>query len=140
MHCKVVEFGERCYDYVPKTLRAKLDRRWRLDVYRGMSASSNEQYFGAWNGDVVKSRSVAVSRRSRNGARHMSRSSVVIRLAEKPMVQLTMRMSRTPIARTKSLMTTRNVRQRSTRATRPKIQWRRRKTTLTSAYVSVKPI
>ena len=57
-NAKIVEFGERCYYCVPKKLRAKLDRRWRLGVYLGMRADSTEHYLGAWNGDVVKSRSV----------------------------------------------------------------------------------
>ena len=57
-NAKIVEFGGRCYYYVPKKLRAKLDKRWRLGVYLGTSADSNEHYLGAWNVDVIKSRSV----------------------------------------------------------------------------------
>ena len=46
-NAKIVEFGEHCYYDAPKKLRAKLDSRWRLGVYLGMSASSNEHDFGA---------------------------------------------------------------------------------------------
>ena len=57
-NAKIVELGERFYDFLPETMRAKLDRRWRLGVYIGMTASSDKHYFEAWNGDDVKSRSV----------------------------------------------------------------------------------
>ena len=58
-HAKVVIFGERCYYVVPKKLRAKLDRPWRLGVYLGSSPDPNEHFFGAWNGDVVRYKSIA---------------------------------------------------------------------------------
>ena len=41
-----------------KRLRAKLDLRWRLGVYVGDAASSNEYYLALPNGNVVKSRSI----------------------------------------------------------------------------------
>ena len=91
---------------------------------RGMVMSSSR---GRW----------CVSWRSRDGARHTSRNSVVFRIAKTPVLQLTMMMSRTPIARTRSSMTTRKAGQRSTRATAYQIQWMKRKTTLTSACASL---
>ena len=43
---------------MPKRLRAKLDLRWRLGVYVGYAASSNEYCLALPNGKVVKSRSI----------------------------------------------------------------------------------
>ena len=63
---KVVEFGERVFYYVPKRLRAKLSRRWRLGVYLGMAPSSNEHYVSTSQGNVVKARSICrVAEKSR---------------------------------------------------------------------------
>ena len=63
---KVVEFGEQVFFSVPKRLRSKLCRRWRLGTYLGVVNSSNEHYVGLSNGNVVKARSVCrVVERSR---------------------------------------------------------------------------
>ena len=55
---RLVEFGERVFDYVPKRLRSKLDNRWRLGTFLGVTSNSNENYIGTSNGTVTKSRSV----------------------------------------------------------------------------------
>ena len=55
---RFVEFGERVYFYVPKKLRYKLDMRWQLGAFVGVSNNSNEYFCVASNGNVVKSRSV----------------------------------------------------------------------------------
>ena len=41
-HDKLVEFGEKVLWYAPKNIRAKLDSRWNIDVYFGMSNVSSE--------------------------------------------------------------------------------------------------
>ena len=51
---KLVKFGERVLWHVPKRLRAKLDLRWRLGVYVGYAASSNEYNLALPYGNVVK--------------------------------------------------------------------------------------
>ena len=56
---KLVEFGEKVFYYVPRKARAKLDHRWRLGTFVGLSTNSNEALIGIANGNIVKSRSVA---------------------------------------------------------------------------------
>ena len=56
---RLVEFWEKVFFFVPKKARAKLDHRWRLGIFIGVSTNSNESYIGLSNGNVVKSRSVA---------------------------------------------------------------------------------
>ena len=53
-----MELGERVYFYVAKKLRFKLDMRWQLSAFLGVSSNSNEYYVVATNGNVLKSRSV----------------------------------------------------------------------------------
>lgn len=55
---KLVDFWERVLWHVPKRLRAKLDLRWRLGVYVGDAASSNEYYLALPIENVVKSKSI----------------------------------------------------------------------------------
>ena len=52
-----VGFGERVFFSTPKKGRGKLDKRWRLGVYLGHAANSNEQYIGLRNGNVIRARS-----------------------------------------------------------------------------------
>ena len=52
-------FGERVFYYTPKKSRAKLDKRWKLGVYLGHAANSNEAFVGIKNGNVVKARGIA---------------------------------------------------------------------------------
>ena len=56
---RLVEFGERVFFYVPRKTRAKLDHRWRLGIFIGLSSNSNEVFIGLPNGNVVKSKTVA---------------------------------------------------------------------------------
>ena len=56
---KLVEFGEKVFFYVPRKARAKLDHRWRLGTFVGLSTSSNESMIALSNGNVVRSRSIA---------------------------------------------------------------------------------
>ena len=56
---RLVEFGEKVFFFVPKKARAKLDHRWRLGTFIGISSSSNENFVALPNGNVVRSRSVA---------------------------------------------------------------------------------
>ena len=61
-----VEFGERVFFSTPKKGRAKLDKRWRIGIYLGHAANSNEQYIGLRNGNVIRARStVRIVARSR---------------------------------------------------------------------------
>ena len=55
---KLVEFGERCFYYVPKRMRSKLNLRWRVGTFVGNAQSTNEAYVAVSNGDVLKSRSI----------------------------------------------------------------------------------
>ena len=55
---KIVEFGEQVFFSVPKKLRSKLCRRWRIGTYLGVVSSSNEHYVSLRNGNVIKARSV----------------------------------------------------------------------------------
>ena len=55
---KVCEFGEVVMWYVPKKIRAKLDQRWRYGVVLGRSLSSDQNYIGLNNGDVVCARAI----------------------------------------------------------------------------------
>ena len=55
---KVVEFREQVLFSVPKKLRSKLCRRWRVGTYLGVANASNEHYVGLQNGNVLKARSV----------------------------------------------------------------------------------
>lgn len=55
---RVVEFGEQIFYSVPKSLRAKLSRRWRIGTYLGLVSASNEHFIGTSAGNVVKARSV----------------------------------------------------------------------------------
>ena len=50
---KICEFGERVMWLVPKKLRAKLDQRWRYGIFLGRSLSSDQNFIGLINGDVV---------------------------------------------------------------------------------------
>ena len=43
---------------VPKRLRAKLSRRWRIGTYLGLVSASNEHYVATSSGNVVKARSL----------------------------------------------------------------------------------
>ena len=56
---RLVEFGERVFYFVPKKVRAKLDHRWRLGIFVGLSTNSNESFVATPNGNIVKTRSVA---------------------------------------------------------------------------------
>ena len=55
---KLVEFGGRCFYYVPKRLRSKLNLKRRVGTFVGNSQSTNEAFVAVANGDVVKSRSI----------------------------------------------------------------------------------
>ena len=55
---KLVEFGEKVMWFVPKKLRQKMDLRWRLGIYLGQSQTSNENFIGLPNGNVVKARAI----------------------------------------------------------------------------------
>ena len=55
---KIVEFGEQVFYSVPKRLRAKLSRRWRIGTYLGLVSASNEHYVATSAGNVVKARSL----------------------------------------------------------------------------------
>ena len=55
---KLVEFGEKVMWFVPKKLRLKLDLRWRLSIYLGQSPTSDENFIGLPNGNVVKARAI----------------------------------------------------------------------------------
>jgi hypothetical protein len=56
---RLVEFGERVFYFVPKKIRSKLDHRWRLGIFIGLSSNSNESFVATLKGNVVKTRSVA---------------------------------------------------------------------------------
>ena len=51
--------SSRLRSNVPKRLRSKLARRWRLGTYLGVVNTSNEHYIGLKNGNIIESRSVA---------------------------------------------------------------------------------
>ena len=55
---RICEFGERVMWYVPKKLRSKLDQRWRYGVFLGRSMSSDQNFVGLNNGDVVCARAI----------------------------------------------------------------------------------
>ena len=55
---RICEFGERIMWYVPKKLRSKLDQRWRYGVFLGRSMSSDQNFVGLANGDVVCARAI----------------------------------------------------------------------------------
>ena len=55
---RICEFGERIMWYVPKKLRAKLDQRWRYGIFLGRSMSSDQNYVGLVNGDVICARAI----------------------------------------------------------------------------------
>lgn len=55
----MVEFGEKVFFFMPKRLRAKLDMRWKLGIFLGLSPDSNENMIGLANGSVIKARSIA---------------------------------------------------------------------------------
>ena len=55
---RICEFGEVVMWFVPKKLRAKLDQRWRYGVFLGRSLSSDQNYVGLNNGDVVCARAL----------------------------------------------------------------------------------
>lgn len=55
---RIVEIGEQVFFNVPKRLRAKLSRRWRLGIYLGLVNASNEHHVANSSGNVVKARSV----------------------------------------------------------------------------------
>ena len=57
-HERICEFGERIMWYVPKKLRSKLDQRWRYGVFLGRSMSSDQNFVGLNNGDVVCARAI----------------------------------------------------------------------------------
>ena len=50
---KLVEFGERVSYFVPRKARAKLDHRWRLGTFVGLSTSSNESMIATSNGSEI---------------------------------------------------------------------------------------
>ena len=50
--------GERVMWFVPKKLRAKLDQRWRYGIFVGRSLSSDQNFIGLINGDVVCARAM----------------------------------------------------------------------------------
>lgn len=55
---KLVEFGKKVMWFIPKKLRLKMDLRWRLDIYLGQSPTSNENFCGLPNDNVVKARAM----------------------------------------------------------------------------------
>ena len=55
---RMCEFGERIMWYVPKKVRAKLDQRWRYGIFLGRSMSSDQNFVGLANGDVVCARAI----------------------------------------------------------------------------------
>ena len=55
---KVVEFGEQVFYSVPKRLRSKLTKRWRIGTYLGLSSASNEHLVATHVGNVIKARTV----------------------------------------------------------------------------------
>ena len=57
-HERICEFGEHIMWYVPKKLRSKLDQRWRYGVFLGRSMSSDQNFVGLNNGDVVCARAI----------------------------------------------------------------------------------
>ena len=50
--------GQNILYNVPKRLRSKLDNRWRLGTFLGVTSNSNENDIGTSNGTVTRSRSV----------------------------------------------------------------------------------
>ena len=56
---RLVEFGEKVFYYVPRKARAKLDHRWKLGIFVGLSANSNESYVSSMKGNVIKARTIA---------------------------------------------------------------------------------
>ena len=68
---RLVDVWERVFYDVPKRLRSKLDNRWRLGSFLGVTPSSNDDYISTSNGTVTKSRSavrvVSASRRESGG-------------------------------------------------------------------------
>ena len=55
---RMCEFGERIMWFVPKKVRAKLDQRWRYGIFLGRSMSSDQNFVGLANGDVVCARAI----------------------------------------------------------------------------------
>ena len=55
---RMCEFGERIQWYVPKKMRSKLDQRWRYGIFLGRSMSSDQNFIGLANGDVVCARAI----------------------------------------------------------------------------------
>ena len=55
---RMCEFGERIMWYVPKKQRSKLDQRWRYGLFIGRSMSSDQNFIGLANGDVVCARAI----------------------------------------------------------------------------------
>ena len=55
---RLVEFGERVFYDVPRRLRSKLDNRWRLGTFLGVTSNSNDNYIGTSDGTVTKPTSV----------------------------------------------------------------------------------
>ena len=55
---RMCEFGERIQWYVPKKLRSKLDQRWRYGIFLGRSMSSDQNFIGLANGEVVCARAI----------------------------------------------------------------------------------
>ena len=55
---RMCEFGERIMWFVPNKLRAKLDQRWRYGVFLGRSMSSDQNFVGLANGEVVCARAI----------------------------------------------------------------------------------
>ena len=55
---RICEFGERVLWFVPKAVRSKLDQRWRCGVFLGRSISSDQNFIGLPNGNVVRARAI----------------------------------------------------------------------------------
>ena len=55
---QICEFGERVMWFVPRKLRAKLDQRWRYGIFLGRSLSSDQNFIGLHNGEVVCARAI----------------------------------------------------------------------------------
>ena len=55
---RLVELGEKVLYFVPKTQRAKLDKRYSLGIFLGRAAWGDVNYIGRADGSVTKSRAM----------------------------------------------------------------------------------
>ena len=55
---KTVEFGEKVLWFVPKSLRSKLDQKWRYGIFLGRSMSSDQNIIGLQGGDTTRARAM----------------------------------------------------------------------------------